>query len=88
MEAPQRQQSATISQMRIDIGARQSGHPQKIDPPESQISPLPRLLAPRAGRALGLAGSGAVNWRAAGRASKSGNGPSDSRSNTGNRSGG
>lgn len=46
IDEPQRQQSATISQKRIDIGARQSGQAQKIDSPSSQISPACRFLPP------------------------------------------
>jgi hypothetical protein len=38
MLAPHRQQSATISHKRIDMGAPQSGHAQASTSPSSQIS--------------------------------------------------
>jgi hypothetical protein len=44
IEAPQRQQSAIISQIRTDIGARHSGQAQKMASPSSQISPALRAL--------------------------------------------
>ena len=46
MLAPHRQQSATISQSRIDIGAEQSGQRHAKTSPSSQISPLPAGDAP------------------------------------------
>ena len=65
IEAPQRQQSAIISQMRTDIGARQSGQAQKIALPSSQNS---RRRLDRSSRGclageLASAGSGAVDSR-------------------------
>ena len=79
IEAPHRQQSAIISQMRTDIGARQSGQAQKIASPSSQIltGALPAVVvavcplepffavAPFAAGALtlGNSGSGPVEFK-------------------------
>jgi hypothetical protein len=87
IDALQRQQSATISQMRIVIGARQSGQAQRIEFPCSQISPAERACC--RGRAAGRAA--AAGWSnfvgktvsSAGPSLISGSGSSPSRSNVG-----
>ncbi len=57
MLSPHRQQSAVISQMRTDIGALQSGQPQRIVSPSSQNRPLPWLAEPSAPFDGGAAGA-------------------------------
>jgi hypothetical protein len=90
IEAPQRQQSAIINQMRTDIGARQSGQAQKIASPSSQICPGARAADFAEGCPLAPFLEGppfAAGWTALANEplppSRSGKGPVEFKSNTG-----